>query len=262
MKSDQYTIRNANQSSILLVDDEPTIHTLFSRLLKHEGYDLDTTDTGETAIKMLERKEYKLLIVDKNLPGISGMDVIIRANSLQPDLEIILITGYASYESAIEALRLGVFDYMEKPFADVVIIVEKVRRALEKQRLTYENRVLSSHLRSIGNDLQELKNKKKQSLSDIKKAGGDVKKISQYLDDAVEQITWKMRQEQLSVGETIKNIGYVTSELDLAISDLDEAMDNPPAVFSEIKKLVQQLIHLTLISKEQPSNPFTRPSKW
>ena len=105
------------RSRILLVDDEESIRKLLSRMLE-SAYDVEVASDGETAMRLLREPDahYDLLISDLNMPGIDGLMLIREAQRINPALPAIVITGYSSESSAIEALNLGVAGYLTKPF--------------------------------------------------------------------------------------------------------------------------------------------------
>ena len=118
---------------ILLVDDEAPVLQLLRSILKSGGYTkLDEAKTGDEAIDMMTAKEYHLVLLDKNLPGISGLQVLRRAKELLPNAEVIIITAYGSMESAIEAMDMGAFGYINKPFSEIDIVMERVESALRR----------------------------------------------------------------------------------------------------------------------------------
>ena len=105
------------RSRVLLVDDEESIRKLLSRMLE-SAYDVEVASDGETAMRLLREPDahYDLLISDLNMPGIDGLMLIREAQRINPALPAIVITGYSSESSAIEALNLGVAGYLTKPF--------------------------------------------------------------------------------------------------------------------------------------------------
>ena len=105
------------RSRVLLVDDEESIRKLLSRMLE-SAYDVEVAPDGETAMRLLREPDahYDLLISDLNMPGIDGLMLIREAQRIDPALPAIVITGYSSESSAIEALNLGVAGYLTKPF--------------------------------------------------------------------------------------------------------------------------------------------------
>lgn len=192
----EYTVLVGQTNNILIVDDEEVIHQVLKKVLKNSGYNLDFATSGEDALQKVQQQDYNLLIVDKNLPGISGLDVMEDARLINQDLEFIVITAYASYQSAVEALRLGAFDYIEKPFNDLKLLNEKIRRALARQHLIRENQVLSDHLRDAHKDLKE-------TTEALGKSLGDVEKINLYLRSAVNKSTRELKIHNTELKQAI-----------------------------------------------------------
>jgi CheY-like chemotaxis protein len=151
----EYTLLMGGPASILIVDDEPVVRDMFEFLLANSGYQVSLAANAEEALESLENFDYNLLIVDKNLPGLSGLELMAKVRELRPQAEFMVITGYASYQSAVEALRLGALDYLEKPFEDIDLVKKKIDRAVERQRLLHENAVLADHLRTAHKNLQQ-----------------------------------------------------------------------------------------------------------
>ena len=197
----EFTLLVDSSSDILVVDDEDVMQMVFANLFEEGKHHIDFASSGEQALDMLKEREYNLVVVDKNLPGISGIELIPQAREIRPHTEFIIVTGYASYQSVVEALRLGAFDYLEKPFQDIDLVKQKVIQALEKQRLSHENILLAEQLREVHQELQktvtELAGKKQpeagsktdsqpdqseKQLTDLKKAAGAaVQSIDQAL---------------------------------------------------------------------------------
>jgi len=100
---------------ILLTEDDTLAGQLFEEVLKDQGYQVDRVETGEAALERFEASRYDLLLVDVQLPGKSGLDVTRQAKALRPDVPIVVMTAFASMETAIEAIREGAFDYASKP---------------------------------------------------------------------------------------------------------------------------------------------------
>jgi two-component system response regulator AtoC len=131
--------------SILVVDDEPLIRENLERILTEEDYAVTSVDSGEKALSLLGKTDFDLVLLDLNLPGIDGIDVLQQARQIDPELLVIVVTGYASVESAVRALKLGAYDYIKKPFkADVIKLI--IRLAIEAQELKKQVRVLKRRL--------------------------------------------------------------------------------------------------------------------
>ena len=134
------------QINILLVDDEEPIREAMLLLLKASDYRISACASGEEALQLVATERFDIVITDLFLPDITGIDILTKAKELFPSLEVILITGHASAETAVRAMKEGAFDYITKPlnFEELRVIISK---AVEKQRLLSENVYLKKQLR-------------------------------------------------------------------------------------------------------------------
>ena len=132
---------------ILVVDDERSMRELLQIVLRREGHQVRLAEDGRAAVAELEREPVDVLISDIKMPGMTGVDVLREAKRLDPDVVGIMVTAFATTETAVEALRLGAYDYLTKPF-DVEELKAKVRNALERHTLRQENVLLKRALRS------------------------------------------------------------------------------------------------------------------
>jgi CheY-like chemotaxis protein len=121
-------------SSVLVVDDEPIVLQVFSRVLSEKGLRTRTASSAEEALKLLEQGGIACVLVDKNMPGMDGIEMLRRVREAQPHCAFIVMTGYASTESAIEALRLGAVDYLQKPFDDLDVVAQRIEEAIQQVR--------------------------------------------------------------------------------------------------------------------------------
>ncbi len=131
---------------ILVAEDEGRIGDLLVEILSKEGREITVVEDGTKAIEAMESSLYDLLITDLNMPGVNGMEVVRRAKRLNPQILVIIVTGYASLESAIQAVKEGAYDYIRKPFRLDELQIS-VDNACEKIRLFRENRMLLERLR-------------------------------------------------------------------------------------------------------------------
>ena len=132
---------------ILVVDDERSMRELLAIVLRRDGYDVILAENGRTALNVLEREPIDLLISDIKMSDMSGVDVLRAAKGIDQDILGIMITAFASTETAVEALRMGAYDYLSKPFnVDELKIV--VRNALERRQLRQENVLLKRALQT------------------------------------------------------------------------------------------------------------------
>jgi len=135
----------APSSQILIVDDEKDIRTLLKILFVREGYTVDTASGGKAAIKKIEKTFYPLIITDIRMPDLSGIELLRYVRENHPESIVILITAYASNETAVEGMKLGAYDYITKPFKiDEVKLI--VKNALEHQYIKEENLKLKERL--------------------------------------------------------------------------------------------------------------------
>ncbi len=133
------------RSQILLVDDELESCKALALLLGQSGYRVKTCHSGEQALSLIKKQLFDLIISDLFLPGISGIDILKQVKEESPDTCVILITGNASTETAVEAMREGALDYITKPF-NIERLKIQVTKALEKNRLVLENKYLWQQL--------------------------------------------------------------------------------------------------------------------
>jgi two-component system response regulator PilR (NtrC family) len=130
---------------ILVVDDERSMRELLAIVLRREGYEVLLAENGRAAIEALEREPVDLLISDIKMPDLSGVDVLRAAKRVDQDILGIMITAFASTDTAVEAMRLGACDYLSKPF-DVDLLKMKVREKIENRQLRQENVLLKRTL--------------------------------------------------------------------------------------------------------------------
>jgi two-component system response regulator PilR (NtrC family) len=130
---------------ILVVDDERSMRELLAIVLRREGYDVLLAENGRAAVETLEREPVDLLISDIKMPDMSGVDVLRAAKRVDQDIPGIMITAFASTDTAVEAMRLGACDYLSKPF-DVDLLKMKVREKIENRQLRQENVLLKRTL--------------------------------------------------------------------------------------------------------------------
>jgi DNA-binding NtrC family response regulator len=130
---------------ILIVDDERVALKNLEHVMKKEGYDVTATESGQNALKLLEDQKFDVVLTDLRMEKVDGMQILKKSQDLYPDSEIIMITGYATLESAVDAMKKGAFHYVAKPFKlDVVRNV--VKEAIEKVMLKRENKQLRDQI--------------------------------------------------------------------------------------------------------------------
>ncbi|MGD0623612.1 MAG: sigma-54 dependent transcriptional regulator [Thermodesulfobacteriota bacterium] len=131
---------------ILLIDDSPDILTHLSEYLKNEGYEVEASTDGEKAISMIERKCYDIILTDLMMPNIDGMEVLKYVTQHSRESICMILTGYGTIKNAVEAVKLGAFDYLTKPIKMDEILIT-LKRALEFRDLKRENQNLRNQLK-------------------------------------------------------------------------------------------------------------------
>jgi len=135
-------------AKVMLVDDEvPFVETMTKRLTKRD-LEVTTAFSGKQALEALTKHQgVEVVILDVKMPGMDGIDVLREIKRLHPLIEVVMLTGHATVESAIEGMKLGAFDYLMKP-CDVDMLLGKVQEAAVKKR-QHENKILEARLKEI-----------------------------------------------------------------------------------------------------------------
>ncbi len=131
---------------ILVVDDDKAFLLLLTSILKDAGYKVEKASTAQEALKKLRGISPHLIIADLKMPGMSGLELIERVKEEYPEIEVIMITAYATVDTAVQAMKLGAFDYITKPLQDPEELRQLVARVFEKQQLKLENQLLREQL--------------------------------------------------------------------------------------------------------------------
>jgi len=130
---------------VLIIDDEIKMGKALKHVLAKEGYGVEAFDNPVEGLALLERERYDVLLCDLKMPGLSGLDVLERSKGMQPDLNVIMMTAYASAETAVESMKRGAYDYLIKPFStDELKIL--IHRCLDTTVLRQENAFLKDQL--------------------------------------------------------------------------------------------------------------------
>ena len=144
-------------AKILIADDEPKIGQMLAEVLTDDGYQVATCTYSLDALRTLKSSRYDLLLTDLKMPVLNGLELSKRAHRIDPELVTVVLTGYASAESVIEALRSGVVDYLTKPF-DITELRNVVRRALEVRNMRRDDRQMLNQLKQANLGLVKARN--------------------------------------------------------------------------------------------------------
>ncbi len=158
---------NQPQGTILIADDENDFCVILAHVMKRQGFEVKTVNSGKAALDSVSSKEPDVLLLDIKMPGMDGMEVLMELGERNPELPIIMITGYADIYGAVTAMRQGACDYLAKP-VDHIELVRVVRRAVSERKLRQEIKFLSSQC---------------QQASDLRKRMGPSDAVGRIISD-------------------------------------------------------------------------------
>src|SRR5262249_31167728 len=133
------------KSRILVVDDEAEIRRSVRMILEYEGYDVQEASSGPEALALIERQAPDLVFLDIKMPGVDGLEALDKIKHVNESLPVVIISGHGTVSTAVEATKLGAFDFIEKPLASERVLVT-IKNALDRTRLQDENPPLNRPL--------------------------------------------------------------------------------------------------------------------
>ncbi|HXI10570.1 MAG TPA: response regulator [Thermodesulfobacteriota bacterium] len=152
----------SNNFRILITDDDGDLRELLTEAVKNWGYDVSVAKDGEESLRKLRMERYDIVITDLMMPGMDGLTLLKKVKELDKEILVIIITGYATIETAVKAIETGAYDYIAKPFRlDELMIV--IKNACERLRLTSQNKALLEELRTAYGEIAVLKGALSQS---------------------------------------------------------------------------------------------------
>ena len=126
--------------TILIVDDSPFMLRTMSFILEKAGYATATANSGQEALEKLAEKDYSLILADIKMPGMDGLEMLRRIREIDSDAVVIVMTAYASLDTAVKAIKYNAYDYLVKPFDDTDKVLTIIERGLQKRRELMETR--------------------------------------------------------------------------------------------------------------------------
>jgi diguanylate cyclase (GGDEF)-like protein len=142
--------------TVLVVDDDYSILGVVSEVLEDDGYETRTASSAEEAIELLKKEQFALVMTDIRLPGINGIGLLEHIKKVSPKTAVIMITSHGSMKTSIEAVRLGAYDYLLKPFEDLSFISNAAKRAVESYNLDVERSQLIHSLKLSNEELEHM----------------------------------------------------------------------------------------------------------
>ncbi len=222
---------------ILVVDDEKIIREGAECILVKEGWQTGTAENGREGLNLIATGSYQLLLLDLMMPGISGMEVLKNVRQSYPDVIVIVITGYATIENAVEAMKNGAYDFIAKPFTpDQLRIV--VRRAFEKRDLMLETEALRRERRQRMQDFVNLVSHELRS---------PLNSIQQQLFNLLKGLAGEITSDQHMILERVQGrlsglTGMIKNLLDVSRFETEPFLQNKEPVC--LKEIVQEAVEI------------------
>ena len=164
------------KESVLIVDDDSVCREVLSRTLGNVGYTCEVAENGFAALDRLHTRPFDLMISDIKMPGMDGLELFAEVRRSDADMAVVMVTAFATFNSVVDALKLGASDYVTKPF-NLEHVLISVERALERRRLIVENRRYQAELERHRDELQDHVRERtarlEQALEDLKEANRD-----------------------------------------------------------------------------------------
>lgn len=140
-------------AKVLVIEDDEVLRQLLIDVLSDQDYEIEAAETGEEGLRAMEQDVFDIVLLDINLPGMDGMDVLRLVPARQPDAQVVMMTAFGTVDTAVEAMKQGAFDYINKPFSTDELLLT-INRALEEQDLRREVARLRQKARGVGGDIQ------------------------------------------------------------------------------------------------------------
>jgi FixJ family two-component response regulator len=228
--------------AVLVVDDEPLVLEVAATAISMRGLEVVTAGTADEALALLRQRGFGCLLTDKNLPGMNGIELIRETLRLQPHCACMVMTGYASTQSAVEALRLGAVDYLTKPFESLPLVAEKVWRAIENNRAQHERMRLLQRLSDFQAELS-------QRADQVSRQRTEIEMFNEILELRVAQATSDLRRERdellarMGGGASRAEAEIVGAEMALILVRDIQLADAPEVapLRGELQRVVRQL---------------------
>ncbi len=202
---------------VLVVDDEGAIRYSVSKTLQRVGYNVNEAASGEEALEMMKADRYDVVLTDIRMPGLTGVELLKRIKDIAPDAIVILMTGYASLGTAVEALRLGAHDYLIKPSSSQDIR-QSVARGIERARNLKRRRALLDAIRS---NVSELTRSDTDTVKTIFEDGDDDLEMLRVQEPVTETVTNNMTLGPLTIYPGRYQIAVGDRPIDLTPTEFD-----------------------------------------
>ncbi|MFZ5918796.1 MAG: response regulator [Chloroflexota bacterium] len=219
------------KAKILIVDDEKGMRDLLSFMLRTEGYDVVEVTNGQEAMEQMVADEFDVTIADLMMPSMDGLNLLRHIRARDEEMVVIVMTAYASLQTAIEAMKFGAYDYLIKPFDDVEKVMNTIGRAVERRRLTRRNNRLLEDLREANRRLGDMVAESQERTARLQEAYNALKTSDQLKSQFLASISQDLRTPLALVKGyatlmTERLLGKITEEQGRALEVINDRTDN------------------------------------
>jgi len=181
---------NEETVNILIIDDEPMIREVFAAFLEQWGYTSMEAENGRVGLEIFDREKIDLVLTDLDMPVMAGLEVLAYIHEHSPDTPVVIISGAGQLDDAVQSVKLGAWDYLTKPIANMAILENTISRCLEKVRLLRENRMYQQHLEEeVARKTTELRQNNialQEEVTERKQKEEEVLRINRHLEAIVD----------------------------------------------------------------------------
>jgi len=227
---------------ILVIDDEESMRDSCSQILKKDGFLADTAKDGSVGLEKIEKNKPDLVLIDLKMPGISGMEVLEKIKEIDPNIIPVVITGYSTVESAVEAMKRGAYDFLPKPFSPEELRII-IRRGLERRKLILETESLQKEKKLIEENFITMVSHQLRS---------PLVAIQQYFEVILAGMVGEVQEKPKEMILRSRNrleglLNLINDWLDVARLDSGQIVDNiePLSLKKVIKKIIEDMRPLT-----------------
>ncbi len=232
---------------LLIVDDDANIVKIVEKFLAGEGYGITKAFSGEEAVEKIRQESFDLVITDMRMEGISGIEVLKQAKKRDKHIQVIVMTGYASTDNAIEAMKEdGAYDYLQKPLERVSDLKNSVVRALEKRRLSLENDSLIEQLKKSNERLEQRVKERTDEIEKSRQALARAKEAAETANRAKSEFLANMSHEIRTPMSSIIGTAALLEETGLT-EEQREYLDITKASATTLLDLINDILDLSKI---------------
>jgi signal transduction histidine kinase len=236
---------------VLVADDSEAIREMLGSFLANHGYHTDLATDGKSAIDLFNAHPYDVIICDLQMPGIDGLGVLAQIKTLDPDVQVIILTGYATLETAIRALRLGAYEYQFKPVDDMELFARLVERAYRHRCVLRENKQLLAQLQGANIHLESEVEKR---TSELMAANESLRNLDRLKNDFISIVSHELRTP----------LAVITLEAQMLASGMQFSADKQREIYQALlvnaRRLqiqIDDLLDFALIERGELELKFT-----